>query len=95
LSTLNQTGGAVNWEGAAGSENFDANGDVRGSYEIWGVNTGYQIYRVAFIPESIISVSAQVTAQALATQLDSARTFVSQLQASLVGSQVSGISRLD
>ncbi len=95
LSTLNQTGGAVNWEGAAGSENFDANGDVRGSYEVWGVNTAYQIYRVAFIPESIISVSSQVTAQALATQLGSQRSFVTQLQASLVGSQVSGISRLN
>src|SRR5947209_5745788 len=26
-------GGDVNWEGAAGSEDFDLNGDVRGSYE--------------------------------------------------------------
>jgi len=48
-------GGDVNWEGAAGSEDFDAVGDVRGSYEIWGVNSSFQLYRVAFIPESIIS----------------------------------------
>jgi ABC-type branched-subunit amino acid transport system substrate-binding protein len=47
-------GGAVNWEGAAGSEDFDANGDVRGSYEIWGVNSTFQIVRLAFIPDSII-----------------------------------------
>ena len=93
LTTLNQTGGAVNWEGAAGSENFDANGDVRGSYEIWGVNTAYQIYRVAFIPESIISVSAQVSAQALMTKLGSSQSFVTELRVSLVGSQVSGIAR--
>jgi ABC-type branched-subunit amino acid transport system substrate-binding protein len=53
----------VNWEGAAGSENFDANGDVKGSYEVWGVNTTYQIYRIAFIPESIIT-AASLTASA-------------------------------
>ncbi|HYY48580.1 MAG TPA: ABC transporter substrate-binding protein, partial [Thermoplasmata archaeon] len=39
-------GGDVNWEGAAGSEDFDANGDVRGSYEVWGVNSTFQIVRV-------------------------------------------------
>src|SRR5213594_3577696 len=49
LSTLNQSGGAVNWEGAAGSEDFDANGDVRGPYEVWGVNSSFGIYRIAFI----------------------------------------------
>lgn len=54
-STLNTTGSAVNWEGAAGSENFDANGDVRGSYEVWGVNSTFQIVRLAFFPESSIS----------------------------------------
>ena len=55
LTTLNATGGTVNWEGAAGSENFDANGDVRGSYEVWGVNSTFQIVRLAFFPESSIS----------------------------------------
>src|SRR5207247_7853545 len=46
LTTLNQTGGSVNWEGAAGSEDFDANGDVRGSCGIWGENSNaYQISR--------------------------------------------------
>ncbi len=53
LSTFNASG-AVNWEGAAGSENFDANGDVRGSYEVWGVNSTFQIVRLAFFPESSI-----------------------------------------
>jgi hypothetical protein len=62
LTTLNQTGGAVNWEGAAGSEDFDANGDVRGSYEIWGVNgTTFQIQRIAFFPESSIQTAASVS----------------------------------
>ena len=56
LSTLNASG-AVNWEGAAGSEDFDANGDVRGSYEVWGVNSTFEIYRVAFIPESSIQTA--------------------------------------
>ena len=44
----------VDWEGAAGAENFDANGDVTGPYEIWGVNVTDQIVRLAFIPESLI-----------------------------------------
>jgi branched-chain amino acid transport system substrate-binding protein len=44
----------VDWEGAAGSENFDANGDVTGPYEIWGVNATFKIVRLAFIPESLI-----------------------------------------
>src|SRR5438094_10392211 len=57
LSTLNQSGGAVNWEGAAGSEDFDANGDVRGPYEVWGVNSSFQIVRLAFIPESSIKTA--------------------------------------
>src|SRR5437867_4328616 len=57
LSTLNQSGGAVNWEGAAGSEDFDANGDVRGPYEVWGVNSSFQIVRLAFIPESSIQTA--------------------------------------
>ncbi len=54
LTTLNASA-AVNWEGAAGSENFDANGDVRGSYEVWGVNSTFKIVRLAFFPESSIA----------------------------------------
>lgn len=64
-------GHAVNWEGAAGSENFDSNGDVRGSYEVWGVNSTFQLVRVAFIPDSIIttsSLSLQSLAQPVAGQ---------------------------
>jgi ABC-type branched-subunit amino acid transport system substrate-binding protein len=53
-------GGDVNWEGAAGSEDFDANGDVRGSYEVWSVNSTFQIYRRAFIPESSIQAAGFV-----------------------------------
>jgi ABC-type branched-subunit amino acid transport system substrate-binding protein len=44
----------IDWEGAAGSENFDANGDVTGPYEIWGANSTFQLVRKAFIPESLI-----------------------------------------
>jgi ABC-type branched-subunit amino acid transport system substrate-binding protein len=47
----------INWEGAAGSEEFDANGDVKGSYEIWGVNSAFKLYQVAFIPEGIIGAA--------------------------------------
>src|SRR3989454_287529 len=56
LSSL-AAGGSVNWEGAAGSEDFDANGDVRGPYEVWGVNSTFQIVRLAFIPESSIQTA--------------------------------------
>jgi len=54
----------IDWEGAAGSENFDANGDVTGPYEIWGVNSTFQLYRVAFIPESLIQPAPPVPSQA-------------------------------
>ena len=47
----------INWEGAAGSEDFDANGDVKGAYEIWGVDSAFTLYRIAFIPESIIGLA--------------------------------------
>src|SRR6058998_3503450 len=56
LTTI-ASGGSVNWEGAAGSEDFDANGDVRGPYEVWGVNSTFQIVRLAFIPESSIQTA--------------------------------------
>lgn len=75
----------VDWEGAAGSEDFDANGDVKGSYEVWGVNTTYQLYRIAFIPQSIItaaSLSTQtyISAQAVLPQVNvfSARVLVAR-----------------
>jgi branched-chain amino acid transport system substrate-binding protein len=64
-------GHSINWEGAAGSENFDANGDVRGSYEVWGVNSTYQIYRVAFIPDSIITTSSLHISSLIGSQLGS------------------------
>ena len=72
VTALNTTGGDVNWEGAAGSENFDANGDVRGSYEVWGVNSTFKIYRVAFIPESIITASGTLGAESFGTMLRAA-----------------------
>jgi len=53
----------IDWEGAAGSENFDANGDVTGPYEIWGVDTAFQLYRVAFIPESLIQPAPPAPSQ--------------------------------
>ena len=75
-------GGDVNWEGAAGSEDFDANGDVRGSYEVWGVNSTFQIVRVAFIPDSSIPTSGFYGAQG-----------VSMPQASFLQVQAVGESR--
>jgi len=37
---------------------------VTGPYEIWGVNSTFQLYRVAFIPESIIQPAPPVPSQA-------------------------------
>ncbi len=47
----------IDWEGAAGSENFNEFGDVTGPYEIWGVDSAFKLKRVAFIPESIIQLA--------------------------------------
>jgi len=73
----------VNWEGAAGSEDFDANGDVRGSYEVWGVNSTFQLYRIAFIPESTITTSSLGASSAAPTATVS-RSFVSMVQSAAV-----------
>lgn len=49
-------GGAVNWEGASGSEDLNATNDPgKGSYEIWGVNSTFQIIRKAFFGETLIA----------------------------------------
>src|SRR5205807_8195719 len=81
LSAL--SGGDVNWEGAAGSEDFDANGDVRGSYEVWGVNSTFQLYRIAFIPESTITSSGFGVSSAGSVATVS-RSFVSMVQSAAV-----------
>ncbi len=83
LSTLSQTGGSVNWEGAAGSEDFDANGDVRGAYEIWGVNSTFQIVRLAFIPESSIQTAPPVTVSSQ-TVTPMSSGFVEKVQTAVV-----------
>lgn len=58
LTTLSG-GGAVNWEGASGSENLNATNDPKlGSYEIWGVNSTFKIFRIAFFGESLISAAS-------------------------------------
>src|SRR5438105_117148 len=84
LSTLNQSGGAVNWEGAAGSEDFDANGDVRGPYEVWGVNSSFGIYRIAFIPESSIQPAPPVTMSSQSFGAATPSTFSEKVQAAIV-----------
>ena len=68
----------INWEGAAGSENFDANGDVKGAYEIWGVDPAFKLYRVAYIPEAIIGLAPPLlqSSQFVSSQ----RGFLSQVQ---------------
>lgn len=84
-STL-ASGGAVNWEGASGSENLNATNDpAAGSYEIWGVNSTFQIVRLAFFGESLtsgappaVSTSAAPTSgQVFGTQT----SFVTKVQA--------------
>src|SRR5438128_2164857 len=81
LTTI-ASGGSVNWEGAAGSEDFDANGDVRGPYEVWGVNSTFQIVRLAFIPESSITAPSLTMSSQMVTQISSG--FVEKVQAAVV-----------
>ncbi len=55
------SGGTVNWEGAAGSENLNATNDPNvGSYEIWGVNSTFQIFRKAFYTEGLVAAAGSV-----------------------------------
>src|SRR3989454_2662675 len=84
LSTLNQSAGAVNWEGAAGSEDFDANGDVRGPYEVWGVNSSFGIYRIAFIPEASIQPAPPMTMSSQSFGTATPSTFSEKVQAAIV-----------
>ncbi len=46
-----QVTGAINYEGASGSLNWNQFGDPTSSYEIWGMNATNQIVEVAFFPE--------------------------------------------
>ena len=80
-------GGDVNWEGAAGAENFDQFGDVTGPYEVWGVDsTTFQLKRVAFIPESSIQ---------LAPPLSTSMQSISAPSGSLVQVQAIAVLRRD
>ena len=45
-------GGALNYEGASGSLNWNQYGDPTSSYEIWGMNTSNQITELQFFPEA-------------------------------------------
>ncbi len=45
-------GGAINYEGASGSLNWNQYGDPTSSYEIWGMNTSNQITELQFFPEA-------------------------------------------
>ena len=42
-------GDDINYEGAAGSQNFDDNGDVTSQYELWEFDAEGQIERVELI----------------------------------------------
>ncbi len=44
--------GAINYEGASGSLNWNQFGDPTSSYEIWGMNATSQITESAFVPEA-------------------------------------------
>jgi len=90
LAALGASGGDVNWEGAAGSEDFDANGDVRGSYEVWGVDSTFQIVRVAFIPDSSIPTTAMLGSSPFGWLLT---TFGSVFGVRYLSAQTVGFSR--
>jgi branched-chain amino acid transport system substrate-binding protein len=64
LSTI-AGGGAVNWEGASGTENLNATNDpAKGSYEVWGVNSTFKISRLAFFGEDLVQPAPPVMASA-------------------------------
>jgi branched-chain amino acid transport system substrate-binding protein len=66
VSTL-ASGGAVNWEGASGTENLNATNDpAAGSYEIWGVNSTFQISRLAFFGEALTQGAPPMTSASMA-----------------------------
>ncbi len=44
----------VNYEGASGSVNLNATGDVPAPYIIWAVNSSNQLYTFQFFPESLV-----------------------------------------
>lgn len=44
--------GAINYEGASGSLNWNQFGDPTSSYEIWGMDAGNQIVQVKFVAEA-------------------------------------------
>ncbi len=75
-----KAGTAINWEGAAGSENFNNFGDVTGPYEVWSSDSAGKIYQVAFIPESIIQPAPPVHQQSPASHTSSVAGFVAQVQ---------------
>lgn len=46
------SGGAINYEGASGSLNWNSFGDPTSSYEIWGMNMANKISLLEFFPEA-------------------------------------------
>lgn len=44
--------GAINYEGASGSLNWNQYGDPTSSYEIWGMDASNNIHQIAFFPEA-------------------------------------------
>lgn len=51
-TAANQVSGAINYEGASGSLNWNQYGDPTSSYEIWGMDATNKITEVAFFPEA-------------------------------------------
>ncbi len=81
-------GHAINWEGAAGTEDLNATNDPgRGSYEVWGVGASpnFKIYRLAYFGESLVQPAvAEATLKALASQTN---FFVPKIQAVAISRQ--------
>jgi branched-chain amino acid transport system substrate-binding protein len=68
LSTI-AGGGAVNWEGASGSQDLNSTNDPgKGSYEIWGVNNTFQIIRKAFFGETLVAPLGGLAGSALQSE---------------------------
>jgi len=50
---LLNAGTDIDYEGAAGSQNFDSNGDVAGTFELWVIENGQFVSEKVFEPEAM------------------------------------------
>jgi len=80
------SGGAINWEGAAGSENLNTTNDPGvGSYEIWGVNSSFGITRRAFYTEALVGSLGTIGGSSVMRSESRSNGFLSGLQSVAFG----------